>query len=30
MSYEERFIWGATAGMVRNLYEALYRTGGDI
>ncbi|MHA1163982.1 MAG: CoA pyrophosphatase [Alphaproteobacteria bacterium] len=30
MSYEERFIWGATAGMLRNLYEALYRTGGDI
>lgn len=30
MSYGERFIWGATAGMLRNLYEALYATGGDI
>lgn len=29
MSYEERFIWGATAGMLRNLYEALYSTGGN-
>ena len=29
MSYGERFIWGATAGMLRNLYEALYATGGD-
>lgn len=24
MSYAERFIWGATAGMLRNLYERLY------
>lgn len=24
MPYEERFIWGATAGMLRNLYECLY------
>ncbi len=26
MPYEERFIWGATAGMLRNLYERIYRT----
>lgn len=25
MPYGERFIWGATAGMLRNLYEWLYR-----
>ncbi len=24
MPYEERFIWGATAGMLRNLYERIY------
>jgi len=24
MPYEERYIWGATAGMIRNLYERLY------
>lgn len=24
MPYEGRFIWGATAGMLRNLYECLY------
>ena len=24
MPYEERFIWGATAGMLRQLYERLY------
>jgi len=29
MHYQERFIWGATAGMLRNLYEALYRTGSN-
>ena len=27
MSYGERFIWGATAGMLRNLYECLYSPG---
>jgi 8-oxo-dGTP pyrophosphatase MutT (NUDIX family) len=25
MPYEDRFIWGATAGMLRNLYDWLYR-----
>jgi 8-oxo-dGTP pyrophosphatase MutT (NUDIX family) len=25
MPYAERYIWGATAGMLRNLYERLYR-----
>ncbi len=25
MEYEKRFIWGATAAIVRNLYERLYR-----
>ena len=25
MPYAERYIWGATAGMLRNLYEKLYR-----
>jgi 8-oxo-dGTP pyrophosphatase MutT (NUDIX family) len=25
MPYEDRFIWGATAGMIRALYERLYR-----
>jgi 8-oxo-dGTP pyrophosphatase MutT (NUDIX family) len=25
MSYQDRYIWGATAGIVRNLYERLYR-----
>jgi 8-oxo-dGTP pyrophosphatase MutT (NUDIX family) len=24
MPYQERYIWGATAGIVRNLYERLY------
>ncbi|MEP9349597.1 CoA pyrophosphatase [Xanthobacter sp. KR7-225] len=24
MPYQERFIWGATAGMLRNLYERVY------
>jgi hypothetical protein len=24
MEYEQRFIWGATAAMLRNLYERLY------
>lgn len=24
ISYQERYIWGATAGIVRNLYERLY------
>ncbi|WP_298426855.1 CoA pyrophosphatase [Rhodoblastus sp.] len=24
MPYENRYIWGATAGMIRNLYERLY------
>lgn len=24
MEYEQRFIWGATAAMIRNLYERLY------
>lgn len=25
MPYQERFIWGATAGIIRGLYERLYR-----
>ena len=25
MPYQNRYIWGATAGMIRNLYERLYR-----
>ena len=25
MPFENRYIWGATAGMIRNLYERLYR-----
>ena len=25
MPYQDRYIWGATAGMLRNLYEKLYR-----
>ncbi len=25
MPYEDRYIWGATAGMLRNLYDWLYR-----
>lgn len=25
MPYEQRFIWGATAGMLRNMHERLYR-----
>jgi 8-oxo-dGTP pyrophosphatase MutT (NUDIX family) len=25
MPYGERYIWGATAGIIRNLYERLYR-----
>lgn len=24
MPYEDRFIWGATAGMLRNMYERMY------
>jgi hypothetical protein len=24
MPYEERYIWGATAGMLRVLYERIY------
>ncbi len=24
MPYQERYIWGATAGMIRNLYDRLY------
>ncbi len=24
MPYGERFIWGVTAGLIRNLYEKLY------
>jgi len=24
MPWGERYIWGATAGMIRNLYERLY------
>jgi 8-oxo-dGTP pyrophosphatase MutT (NUDIX family) len=24
MPYEDRYIWGATAGMIRNLYDRLY------
>lgn len=27
ISYEERYIWGATAGIVRNFYERLYSEG---
>jgi 8-oxo-dGTP pyrophosphatase MutT (NUDIX family) len=27
MPYGERFIWGATAGMLRNMYESLYSEG---
>lgn len=26
MPYEGRFIWGATAGMLRNMYERMYAT----
>jgi hypothetical protein len=25
MPYHERFIWGVTAGIIRGLYERLYR-----
>jgi hypothetical protein len=25
MPYGERYIWGATAGMIMNLYDRLYR-----
>jgi len=25
MPYEGRYIWGATAGMIRNLYSLMYR-----
>ena len=25
MPFGDRYIWGATAGMIRNLYERLYR-----
>jgi hypothetical protein len=24
MPWQERYIWGATAGMIRNLYDRLY------
>jgi hypothetical protein len=24
MPFEDRYIWGATAGMIRNLYDRLY------
>jgi hypothetical protein len=24
MPYGERYIWGATAGMIKNLYDRLY------
>jgi hypothetical protein len=24
MPYEDHYIWGATAGILRNLYERLY------
>ena len=24
MPYEERYIWGVTAGIIRNLYERIY------
>ena len=27
MQYKQRFIWGATAAILRNLYERLYRQG---
>ncbi len=27
MEYEQRFIWGATAAILRNLYERLYAPG---
>lgn len=27
MPWEDRYIWGATAGMIRNLYERLYSGG---
>jgi hypothetical protein len=26
MPYEGRYIWGATAGMIRNLYSLVYET----
>lgn len=26
MSYDGRFIWGATAGILKNLYDKIYRT----
>ena len=26
MPYEQRYIWGATAGMIKNLYDRLYAT----
>ncbi len=26
MPYGERYIWGATAGMIMNLYDRLYRS----
>jgi hypothetical protein len=26
MPYEERYIWGATAGILRVLYERIYRS----
>ena len=29
MPYGERFIWGATAGMVKNLYDVLVGGGPD-
>jgi hypothetical protein len=24
MPYEQRYIWGATAGMLKNLYDRIY------
>jgi hypothetical protein len=24
MSYQDRYIWGVTAGILRNLYERIY------
>ncbi len=24
MAYEQRFIWGVTAGILRNMYERMY------
>ena len=30
MPWNDRFIWGATAGMLRALYEALYDESGRV